>query len=86
MSSKLKQVSLVVSGLIAGIFISLNFSASAGKDEATAKSTYPSLLGLDASKAEADRLTKEAIDALDVFGEDADRLREIAGYMLDRTH
>jgi carboxyl-terminal processing protease len=35
MSSKLKQVGLVVSGLIAGIFISLNFSASAGKDAAT---------------------------------------------------
>ncbi|NJD34926.1 MAG: S41 family peptidase [Betaproteobacteria bacterium] len=34
MSSKLKQVGLIVSGLIAGIFISLNFSASAGKDAA----------------------------------------------------
>ncbi|TRZ94519.1 MAG: S41 family peptidase [Rhodocyclaceae bacterium] len=34
MSSKLQQVSLVVSGLIAGILVSLNFSASAGKDEA----------------------------------------------------
>ncbi|MDP2824385.1 MAG: S41 family peptidase [Sulfuritalea sp.] len=34
MSSKLQQVGLVVSGLIAGIFISLNFSASAGKDAA----------------------------------------------------
>ena len=36
MSSKLKQVGLVASGLIAGIFISLNYSASAGKDAATA--------------------------------------------------
>ncbi len=35
MSSKLQHVGLVVSGLIAGIFISLNFSASAGKDAAT---------------------------------------------------
>ncbi|OHC63968.1 MAG: peptidase S41 [Rhodocyclales bacterium GWA2_65_19] len=34
MSSKLQQASLVVSGLIAGILVSLNFSASAGKDEA----------------------------------------------------
>ena len=34
MSSKLQQVGLVVSGLIAGILVSLNFSASAGKDEA----------------------------------------------------
>jgi carboxyl-terminal processing protease len=34
MGSKLQQVGLVVSGLIAGIFISLNYSASAGKDAA----------------------------------------------------
>ncbi|MBK9021793.1 MAG: S41 family peptidase [Sulfuritalea sp.] len=32
MSSKLQQASLVVTGLIAGVFISLNFSASANKD------------------------------------------------------
>ena len=35
MSSKLQQAGLVVSGLIAGILVSLNFSASAGKDAAT---------------------------------------------------
>ena len=34
MSSKLQQLGLVVSGLIAGVIISLNFSASAGKDPA----------------------------------------------------
>jgi carboxyl-terminal processing protease len=34
MSSKLQQVGLVVSGLVAGILVSLNFSASAGKEEA----------------------------------------------------
>ena len=35
MSSKLQQVGLVVTGLIAGVLVSLNFSASAGKDAAT---------------------------------------------------
>jgi len=35
MSSKLQQVGLVVTGLFAGILVSLNFSASAGKDAAT---------------------------------------------------
>jgi carboxyl-terminal processing protease len=34
MSSKLQQVGLVASGLIAGILVSLNFSASAGKEAA----------------------------------------------------
>ena len=32
MSSKLQQVGLVATGLIAGVLVSLNFSASAGKD------------------------------------------------------
>ena len=36
MSSKLQQVGLVVSGLVAGILVSLHFSASAGKEAATA--------------------------------------------------
>ncbi|MBK7766601.1 MAG: S41 family peptidase [Sulfuritalea sp.] len=35
MSSKLQQTGLVVSGLIAGVIVSLNFSASANKDAAT---------------------------------------------------
>ena len=35
MSGKLQQVGLVVSGLILGVLVSLNFSASAGKDAAT---------------------------------------------------
>ena len=35
MSSKLQQVGLVVSGLIVGVLVSLNFTASAGKDAAT---------------------------------------------------
>ena len=34
MRSKLQQVGLVMSGLIVGILVSLNFSASAGKDDA----------------------------------------------------
>jgi carboxyl-terminal processing protease len=34
MSSKLQQVGLVVSGLIAGVLVSLNFSAVASKDSA----------------------------------------------------
>ena len=57
---------------------------SAGKDIAADKTTYPSVLGLEASRREARRMTVEAHRALDAFGSDADRLREIADYLLAR--
>lgn len=59
---------------------------TAGKDEAVQKSTYPSVIGLEASKMEALRLTTEAMDSLNPLGADADRLREIAGYLLQRNY
>jgi geranylgeranyl diphosphate synthase type II len=59
---------------------------SAGKDEATAKSTYPALFGLEKSRKEAARLTKKAHDALKPFGKKGTRLSEIADYLLDRDY
>ncbi len=57
---------------------------TAGKDEAVEKATYPSVIGLEASRKEAERLTGEALGALEVFGERGGRLREIAEWMLLR--
>ena len=57
---------------------------TAGKDEAVDKATYPSVIGLEASRKEAERLTGEALGALEVFGERGARLREIAEWMLKR--
>ena len=59
---------------------------TAGKDEAVEKSTYPAILGLEASRKEAARLTKAAMDALKPFGKKAARLQEIASHMLDRKY
>ena len=59
---------------------------SAGKDVASEKSTYPALMGLDASRAEAHRLTTAAHDALTIFGEKGARLRELADYLLNRDY
>lgn len=59
---------------------------SAGKDEATAKSTYPALFGLEKSRKEAARLTKKALTALKPFGKKGARLSEIAHYLLDREY
>jgi geranylgeranyl diphosphate synthase, type II len=59
---------------------------SAGKDQATEKSTYPALMGLDASRAEAKRLTESAAAALSILGAEADPLRHMAEYLLARDY
>ena len=59
---------------------------SAGKDIAAKKATYPSVIGLEESRAEARRLTRYAHGALDIFGTKAARLRELADYLLEREY
>src|SRR6478736_985749 len=59
---------------------------TAGKDQAVEKSTYPAILGLDASRKEAARLTKAAMDALKPFGKKAARLQEIATHLLESEY
>jgi geranylgeranyl diphosphate synthase type II len=59
---------------------------TAGKDEAAEKSTYPAILGLAASRTEAKKLTKAAMDALKPLGKKGERLREIATHLLKREY
>ena len=59
---------------------------TAGKDEAVEKSTYPAILGLDASRKEAARLTRAALNSLKPLGKKAARLREIAAHLLQREY
>jgi len=59
---------------------------SAGKDVAAKKATYPAVIGLEKSRAEAKRLTSSADAALANFGGSADRLREIAKHLLAREY
>lgn len=59
---------------------------SAGKDLVSEKSTYPALIGLDASRDEAHRLTTVAHEALSVFGLRGVRLRELADHLLARDY
>ncbi|MCB1077250.1 MAG: polyprenyl synthetase family protein [Verrucomicrobiae bacterium] len=59
---------------------------SAGKDEAAGKATYPALFGLDKSRAEAAKLTQRARDSLKGLGSNAQRLEEIASYLLERDY
>jgi geranylgeranyl pyrophosphate synthase len=57
-----------------------------GKDAAAAKQTYPAAFGLEASRTEAAREVEAALHALDSFGGRADRLRDLARYVIRRDH
>jgi geranylgeranyl diphosphate synthase, type II len=54
------------------------------KDGDLKKLTYPMIVGLDESKRLADRLIHEAVEALAVFGAEADPLRAIARFIVER--
>ena len=60
---------------------------SAGKDIAAKKATYPAVIGLEKSRAEARRLTRQAHKALSVFrSSDAEPLHALANYLLEREY
>ena len=54
------------------------------KDGAHQKLTYPLVVGLAESKQRADRLIREALEALVSFGPEADPLRMIARFIVER--
>jgi geranylgeranyl diphosphate synthase type II len=56
-----------------------------GSDVARGKATYPALLGLEQARGRARELRDMALTALSGFGEQADPLREIARYIVDRS-
>ncbi|MFQ6546800.1 polyprenyl synthetase family protein [Aestuariibius sp. 2305UL40-4] len=55
-----------------------------GKDEGRGKATFVSLLGLDGAKRRATELVDTAIDALHSYDENADLLRELARFAVER--
>ena len=60
---------------------------SAGKDVAAKKATYPAVIGLEKSRAEARRLTRQAHNALSVFTSgQAEPLHCLANYLLEREY
>jgi geranylgeranyl diphosphate synthase type II len=58
---------------------------SAGTDKLRRKYSYPDLLGLEKSKELAHNLSKRAIEAVAGFDSEADALRAIARYVVDRN-
>lgn len=58
----------------------------AGSDQARGKATYPAVMGLAAAKEEAREMMDEAVRALDLFDAEADPLRQIARYIVQRRN
>ena len=57
-----------------------------GSDAENEKTTYVSLLGLEAARRLAAQRTAEAVAALSVFGHEVDSLRQLAEALLNRDH
>ena len=57
-----------------------------GKDAAQGKSTYVTLLGLDAARAAAAQCLADALSALAPYGARAQRLNELAHLIVNRSH
>ena len=57
---------------------------TAGKDQEAGKSTYVALLGIEGARDAAQTLADHAIGHLAAFGSDADRLRALARYVVER--
>jgi farnesyl diphosphate synthase len=57
-----------------------------GKDKDNNKPTYPALLGMAGAKQKAQELHEHALDNLSVFGGEADLLRDLSLYIIQRDH
>lgn len=55
-----------------------------GKDAAAGKLTYPGVMGVEAARREAERLSDDAVALLGSFGPEADPLRELAAWLVVR--
>ena len=56
-----------------------------GTDERHGKNTYPSILGLGASRQFAQKLVHQALQAIESFDNKAEPLRALAGYIIERN-
>jgi len=59
---------------------------TAGKDEAAGKATFVSLLGVERATTQARMLSEQAATHLEHFGEEADRLRALAQWVVSRKN
>ncbi len=56
----------------------------AGADERLTKATYPSLFGIEAARQRCETLLQASLQELEIFGDDAEPLRWLARYIVER--
>jgi farnesyl diphosphate synthase len=59
---------------------------TAGKDQAAGKATFVTLLGIERAAMQARMLSEQAVTHLEHFGEEADRLRGLAHWVVSRKN
>ncbi|MGC6475740.1 MAG: polyprenyl synthetase family protein [Parvibaculales bacterium] len=59
---------------------------TAGKDAASGKVTFVSLLGVERAEAQANMLVEQAIQHISIFGDEAETLREAARFVIHRQN
>ena len=74
----------VVDDILDATADSATLGKTAGKDAANNKPTYVSILGLEASLALAEKLRQDAHEALQSWGDSAQRLKELADLIVQR--
>ncbi|VAV87659.1 (2E,6E)-farnesyl diphosphate synthase [hydrothermal vent metagenome] len=58
---------------------------TAGKDAAAGKATLVSLVGIDQARTMAEMLTNQAVQHLELFGDKAENLRNLAKFIINRA-
>ena len=58
----------------------------AGKDADLGKATFVSILGVERAQAQAAMLVDQAIAHLDMFGDDAELLKDVARFVIERKN
>lgn len=74
----------IVDDVLDAVADSATLGKTAGKDAANNKPTYVSLLGLSESRQLADQLCQQAHQALNIFGESAQHLHDLADLIVQR--
>lgn len=83
--SKIGLVFQIVDDILDVTSSSEELGKTAGKDEKVEKATYPALYGVESSREKAHELLESALEDVSEFGEEAENLRNLARFIVQRT-
>lgn len=75
----------IVDDLLDVLGSSATLGKTPGKDDDQRKATYPALYGIEESRRKAGLLIHEACEILEPYGKAANRLQELAYFLIERT-